>query len=462
MTILARSLEATSKYLPHSAAIARVSGILGIDPSLLLHSFFLLFATVLGQVVSFAVQILVARRIGAEAYGVYSYALTWIGLLALLAVMGNDRLLIRYGSEYRARGELPLLHGVIRWAWVRSLAAACLLGGVFAWATLALAPSAYGRLGVALWGALGLVLVVATFLVESMLRVEEAQVWATLPNRVLQPLFMGGLFLLLSALATTSPNAHGAIAANTLSLLLVVLVGLVALRPPLPPYPNRSIEMPRRAWRGTSLAFGINALALHLNVQTDMLVLGFFHDQEILGIYGAVTRFATVTSFAGLAVVTIVQPMLARAAANATREELQQLVTGGARLVFLATFCFALPILVFAEFLLSIFGHGFEAGAAALRILALGSIVASPVNLAGALLGMTGHEKEATTVMVAGCVLTLALNLLLAPRFGAIGAAAATAASRIAWNFALFRLARARLKINATPFVLSSRLRGEP
>jgi O-antigen/teichoic acid export membrane protein len=426
----------------------------GVDPRLLRHSSFLLGATVLGQALSFAVQMLVARRIGIEAYGLYSYAFAWINLLALISLMGSDRLVIRYGSEYEVRADYALLYGLLRRSFMWSLAASGLLMVPFALVSLSLMAPSPERFGVALWSALALPLLVAGTLTESALRVLEAHGWASLPNRLLRPLVMGALFLLLSVHLTSQPDARWAIATNTIALLVVMLVSVAALRFRLPPRPLQRVATPGRAWLTTSMAFGVNALALWLNVQLGILVLGAFQDAQIVGIYGAVSRLVAILSFAIVAVVTIVQPMIVRALSDVTRVDAQKLVADGSRLILVVNLFLVLPILLFAEPLLGMFGPGFETGAPALRILALGSTGASIICLSGALLGMTGHEKQATMVMVGGCCLTLALNVLLAPRFGATGAAIATTISTIVWNLALFILAQVKLGITAAPVSL--------
>jgi O-antigen/teichoic acid export membrane protein len=440
-------------------ALVWLSDLVGVDPQLLMHSSFLLVASVLGQALSFAVQMLVARQIGADAYGVYSYAFAWINLLVLLALMGKDRLLIRYGSEYRANAELALLHSLLRWSFGWSLAVSGLLMSVFAVASHILMEPSPQRLGIILWSALAVPIVAAALLTESLLRVLEAHGWASLPNRILRPFLMGSLFLLLPLLVTTRPDARWAVATNTMALLIVLVISAAALRRRLPPQAPRCVDLPRRAWHMTSAAFGVNALALFLNGQLDILVLGVFQDERVVGIYGAVSRYAVLMNFATVAVVAIIQPMIVRSVVGGSRDETERLVKGGARLVFVTNTCLALPIIVFAEPLLAIFGPAFESGATALRVLVLGAIAASMINLAGPLLGMAGYEKQATMTMVGGCCLTLLLVVLMAPRYGATGAALAVAGSRIVWNLALFLLALARTGITPAPVALPSWIR---
>jgi O-antigen/teichoic acid export membrane protein len=357
------------------------------------------------------------------------------------------------------KADLPLLHGVIRWCCIVTLLASALVVAGFFLANLILAPMTANRWAIMLWSAVALVAMVASGLVESILRAEGSHLWATIPSRLLRPLLMGGLFASLSWLVVGPLDAWWAIAVNATSVALAGVVAFMVLRPLLPCRPAEPANPPRRLWLGTSLAFGLNGLALYLNGQIDMLVLGFYHGGATLGFYGAVMRIVTVINFSSTAVIIIIQPMIVRAIAHSTHDCLQRLVMGGARLVFLASAGCAVLVFLLAEPILSIFGEGFEAGAAALRILCFGYLVSSLVSLAGALLGMGGHQRLATTVMVGGTTLTLILNLLLVPRYGAVGAAAGTATSVIIWNLALFLFAHARLGIIAAPWVAARQLR---
>jgi O-antigen/teichoic acid export membrane protein len=431
-------------------AVSLGSRVLRIDGVLLQHAAVLLAATVVGQLISFAVQVLVANRIAVEAYGVYSFAWTWVAFLAMLALFGSERLIIRYGSAYHAGRQPGRLLGLAGWTVRRALALAGLLAAGFVAVRLASAGPAPTPPAILAWSVVAILALVIAALAESLLRVLQALTLAALASRVIRPVLMGGLFL-AAGLVAPPAGAATAMASNTLAVLLSGVIALLALRPLLP---HEAAERPadeRRRWRATAGAFGINAVALHLSVTLDMLLLGLFCADREVGIYSAVQRYAVVMGFATTAMITIVQPMLVPAAAAGDRAHLQRLVGGGARFVTLVSLAVGLPLLVFAEPLLAVFGAGFAEGADALRILVVGSLVCGLINLAGAVLGMAGHEGDATRVVVAGCGLTLVLLLVLIPSHGIIGAAVATTASRIAWNVALFAMAWHRLGVLALP-----------
>jgi O-antigen/teichoic acid export membrane protein len=440
------------------AAARRLRELLRADDSLVGHSSVLFLATLLGQVLGFGVQILLARRLGIESYGLYVYAFAWISFLALLATMGGDRVLVRFLGEYGASGRGGLFRGVLAWSLASALATSLLVGACFYALQLALDPPATAeRSGVLLWTVATLPLVVVAGLAESALRGCGAQAAATWPSRVLRP-FLFAAFVLAFAWGEWPHDARWALALNAAAIALAMLPSLAALWsriPPLPlplprPGPGEARGLPTGAWLATSLVLGLNTLALHLNTQIDMLMLGLLGDEAALGTYGAVTRLVTLISLASVAVIAVIQPMFA--SARARGRDLDRLVRAGSRLTLLVSAGGGAVVALFAGDILAIFGEEFREGAAALRILALAQVAVSPITLAGPLLAMTGHERDATLVMVLGAAATLLLNLLLVPRFGVEGAAAATALSTVAWNLGLFAAAKRRLGVAAFPF----------
>jgi O-antigen/teichoic acid export membrane protein len=67
---------------------------------------------------------------------------------------------------------------------------------------------------------------------------------------------------------------------------------------------------------------------------------------------------------------------------------------------------------------------------------------------------LTGRERQALAIFAGALVLSISLNLLLIPRFGAIGAAAASSSATGAWNFVMLGYVRRTLGIDASALAL--------
>src|ERR1700720_3287154 len=71
---------------------------------------------VAGAAMTYCAQLVVARTIGADGYGVYAYVFAWVTVLAYISALGCDVSLLRFVPVYRAAEAWGLLRGVIRYA----------------------------------------------------------------------------------------------------------------------------------------------------------------------------------------------------------------------------------------------------------------------------------------------------------------------------------------------------------
>src|SRR5260370_127147 len=65
-------------------------------------------------VFSFGLSIFLARALGKDGFGTYSYAFAWIVVLAVPAILGTDQLLTREVAAYEVKKEWGLMSGLLR------------------------------------------------------------------------------------------------------------------------------------------------------------------------------------------------------------------------------------------------------------------------------------------------------------------------------------------------------------
>ena len=71
---------------------------------------------VVGAAFTCAAQIVTARIIGPDSYGVYAYVLAWVTLLGYSSTLGFHVSLLRFVPAYQAKEEWALARGVIRYS----------------------------------------------------------------------------------------------------------------------------------------------------------------------------------------------------------------------------------------------------------------------------------------------------------------------------------------------------------
>src|ERR1700686_2531071 len=65
-------------------------------------------------VLSFGLSIFLARLLGKEGFGAYSYAFAWIVVLGVPTILGADQLLTREVAAYETKREWGLMRGLLR------------------------------------------------------------------------------------------------------------------------------------------------------------------------------------------------------------------------------------------------------------------------------------------------------------------------------------------------------------
>src|SRR5581483_9869774 len=72
-----------------------------------------LLVQVAGVVVSYAIQIVLARVLGPREFGTYSYVVAWCGPLSMAAGLGLPTVALRFLPVYRAAGDRERLTGLV-------------------------------------------------------------------------------------------------------------------------------------------------------------------------------------------------------------------------------------------------------------------------------------------------------------------------------------------------------------
>ncbi|GFP74268.1 flippase [Clostridium fungisolvens] len=118
----------------------------------------------------------------------------------------------------------------------------------------------------------------------------------------------------------------------------------------------------------------------------------------------------------------------------------------------------SLPVLVFmitySSELFAVFGKGYRGSAPVLYILLFGIVIDSLSGPVGALLNMTSYAKYNLIDMIILAVMNFALNVILIPKYGAIGAAIATSSSLSLIN--LINIVQNKIFLGVFPYDLKN------
>ncbi|MCU4181747.1 polysaccharide biosynthesis C-terminal domain-containing protein [Bosea sp. BH3] len=399
-------------------------------------------------------QLLIARFVGVDAYGIYAYAAAWVIVLAYVSALGFDVALLRFLPAYEAERAWPLFRGVIQYAERRALAVSIVV--MLAGAGVVLVRDVSTQLRDTFLIGLLLVPVLALLWIRSsIVRAFGGVLWAVAPNRLMRD----GILVSLVALATMALGWRlEAFTVMQLTLvggvvaLFFATLGMRKLRPDfvdgvVPAYDAA-------AWRRAALPLVIMAAAEALLNRTGVIVLGWFGDTRAAGIYSLAFNMAFVVALPRVAINTLFAPTIAGLFARNEHDMLRSLIATTARWSMIASGLIGTAIFVLAEPLFFWFGPGYEAGIPALRILLVGQMMTAAAGSQLHVMTMTGHEPNAAVLLVSSAVGNVAVSAGLISLFGVNGAAIGTAATLIVWNLAMAVFLWRRLSL--TPNMLAT------
>lgn len=409
---------------------------------------------------AFALAVVLARTLGPEGYGVYSFALAITMLAAIPAQVGVPQLVVRETAKAQANGNYGLMRGLWRWgnvavALFSALALAVVVG--ILWFTDIGGDGA--RVATLMIG-IALIPVIALANVRgACLRGLRKVVQGQLPESIIRPALL--LFLVLvwgTWFVEDELNPQMAMGFYVLAAVLAFIIGAWLLRRSRPaelgerPVP----EYHSSAWRKAVIPLAMITGLQLINNYADLIILGIFRTDEEVGIYRAVFQVALLVIFGLQAMNQVLQPHFARLYEQGEMAKLQRLVTTSARAILALALPPVLIFMVFgAELLGWVFGDAFRAGGVALAILAAGQLVNAGMGSVGMLLNMTGHERDTMHGITVAAASNVVLNVILVPPFGMVGAAAASALTLVLWNLLLRNFVNSRLGLESLAFGLS-------
>jgi O-antigen/teichoic acid export membrane protein len=399
----------------------------------------------------FALAVLLARFLGSYGYGIYALAFAWSSFLAVPAILGLDRFLVRGIAVYEVEQQWALMKGLLRrtTGLVLCMSLTIAAVGVLV-AVLWLSPSLRAPFCVAM------ILVPVTTL--TMLRQGGMQafgrvVTGQLPEYLIRPVLIiaGILALKIAAHGALTPTT--ALAANVVGVSVAFVVGAVLLVKALPPTLRTArAQFATREWLRASLPMMLISGVWLANGYIATLAVGAFDGPRAAGIYNVDQKASELIVIILFATNMPLAPAVARLYARRDMQGLEHTTERMARATLLVSTPVAVAFMAFPHLYLSIFGPSFRTGATALVILALGQLVNAMAGPTGNVLIMTGHERIAVRGVAAGLVVNVALAAALVPSLGPTGGAIAFASSLVLWNGILVLMARRLISVNVTAF----------
>jgi O-antigen/teichoic acid export membrane protein len=397
----------------------------------------LLFGRVAGAGVLAVVQILIVRHFSATDFGRWAYVMSVVLVLQSLAALGLDRAVARFIAMYHERGDRPRFLGVtiMLLAAVAAVAVLMACGLAIAWSgsVRATEPAILQLLGI-------LLLLVPLQALDALL----AAVFSCfgragaifLSRHVFSPLWklaaIGGAMLAEADIVWFAIGYVGASVAGVLMYLpaLVRLSREFALFTPLvrPTVPVREVF-------SFTLPLVVVDVSSAVMQGAGALLLGFLTDMHQVAMFAAALPLAHMNQTVMRSFSLLYTSSTSRLLARNDRPAINDLYWRTTIWMAVLTFpVFAVTCVAAAELTTVLYGGKYPGAAAILSLLALAEYFNVALGFNGLTLRVLDRAKYLITISVVAVLVTVGLELVLIPRYGALGAAWGAAGGLIVHN----------------------------
>lgn len=392
------------------------------------NSLWLFAAETLSKLLALATQVIAARYLGEKGFGVFSFAFSVTGILLIFADSGINTFLIREIASRRERLDCYLKNALILKAGL-TFAVALVLAAI-PWV------SSFDReTGQVVW-AIGLGLLVtgyADIYISVFRAFEKMQLVSLLTIAQRAMFFVLGMAVLLMGYKTV-PLALAFLAAAGINLALIrwrFAVCFESLRKiePLAGRENDTISIKEIFLQ--SMPLGIIILFTFIYFRIDAVMLYYLRGESETGWYSAAFKLVEALLLLVDAVRNALFPLLSKTYGKEDGQ-FRQIWREATRYLFILSLPMAFGTAVLAPRLIDLlYGNSFRAAGGSLQALGL----ALPLFVLNSLLSnilisanKTGNILRAVS---AGGAVNIALNCLLIPAWGSLGAAYATCLTEI-------------------------------
>lgn len=167
---------------------------------------------------------------------------------------------------------------------------------------------------------------------------------------------------------------------------------------------------------------------------SDVFILGFFVNEDDIGIYSTAVRIATLVSFTYSAIAAIMTPKIAEYYYQKKQNDLKATIAFSTKLMFFCGLPIFLILFGFSEFFLSIFGEEYTEGATVLKILLLAQFTNVLTGPVGPIFQMTGGQKILQRFLFIALLINIVVSFILVLFYKTEGVAIGSALGMVSWN----------------------------
>ncbi|MEG3755099.1 flippase [Psychromonas arctica] len=379
--------------------------------------------------------VIVARVLGPEGYGYYTFVLSTIIFAMIPSIAGLPPLLIREIAKYRIEKAHSLFVGILIWSKRHVMSISLIMTMIYCYISLWIGKDSsmimLMLIGSALISFKGLII-----RHEAILNGLQHPALALLPMAIFAPL----TFLVIISISYYFYDVSLDVEYLLYFQIIVHILALV-----LSGYLVRRIRSHRSSkvialfekkhWYKALMPFTMLTLIGAMSGELATILLGILSGGTAVGYFKVAIQAVSMFALGLDSVNKVTAPKIASLYNQGDFVEMQRLLKSSVRISVLSSLPFALLLIVFGKlFVTLLFGETYLPAYNLILILCLGQIFNVGMGSVGLVMNMTGHERRTLRTDLIVLFVSLVLLISLIPLYGAMGAAITVTIAMIVWN----------------------------
>ncbi|MDZ7600910.1 MAG: lipopolysaccharide biosynthesis protein [Hoeflea sp.] len=398
--------------------------------------------------IAFVSQIILARLMGEFEYGIFVFVWVIAIILGNLSCLGFHTAVIRFLPQYRTEGADEAILGLAATARIFAMVSATLIAATGIVALYLLGDRIESHYVQPLFvGAFILPMIALGDVLDGTARANGWPFHALSPTYIVRPLLILAFVAAAIGLGRMA-DANTAILASLAAAYLTTIVQFVVVTGKLRTrFPARKIEIHFKTWLMVAFPIFLIEGFYFMLTNADVIIVGLYLPPEKVAVYFAAAKTMALVHFVYFAVKAAAAQRFSGLVSGADRTALAAFAGQTVRWTFWPSLLVGGLVILAGPFLLSLFGPAFQEGHMIMVVLFAGILAKAMVGPGEVVLTMTGEHKICAAIYAAALAANLALNVMLIPAWGLMGAAAATACAMMIEAGLLHVIVRRRLGI---------------
>ena len=385
------------------------------------------------KALSYFYRVIVARMLGTEAYGNLSIGIMVVGIATTIGIFSLHEALNNYIPKYKQRDDWSGIKGLVKSTFKIGLLASLFTSLALFFGSGIIANRIFEE--PELVNVIKIMALVPPFSIIGSLALDTTKglqiaKYHAFTRQIMQPIVQ---LIATVVLVVLGFEIAGAAFGWFLGAFASAVLGLYFMEYRAGPILRRDVSGRNQGEKALRYSFPLLLSGAVGTVVgwTDTAFLGYFLDSTAVGLYNAALPTALLLLIPYQALSSLVLPSMSEVIERDDRELSSTLKTV-ARWTFMISFPIFCLMALFSEQILHVlFGTDFTSASTALTILSFGYLFSASVGHLDSVVKALGHTNLIFKNTLVNVVVNIALNIILIPSYGMIGAAVATTISTV-------------------------------